>query len=75
MSTSTVFPEENLALTADQGFGFFPGSPGLTLKNGCYEVVRKLGRGQFSSTWLVVNLGSVYVSLPLFSVQGIYIVA
>jgi hypothetical protein len=66
MSTSTVFPEENLSLTADPGFGFFPGSPGLTLNNGSYEIVRKLGRGQSSSTWLIENRGSEYVPIPSF---------
>ena len=66
MSTSTSFPEENLSLTANQGFGFFPGSPGLTLKNGSYEIVRKLGSGQSSSTWLIENLGSEYVFIPSF---------
>ena len=31
---------------------FSPAHPGLLL-NGRYEIVRKLGRGQFSTTWLV----------------------
>jgi hypothetical protein len=61
-----MFPEENLSLNAEQGFGFFPAVPGLTLKNGCYKVVRKLGRGESSSVWLVENLGSVYVPVISF---------
>ena len=45
-------PEEPLSLSGMQGFGFFPARPGLLL-NGRYEIMRKLGRGQFSTTWLV----------------------
>jgi hypothetical protein len=51
----TVFPEEPLALSAQEGFGFFPAYPGLQLKDGRYQVLRKLGTGQFSSTWLVLD--------------------
>jgi serine/threonine-protein kinase SRPK3 len=46
-------PEENLHLTQNQGFGFYPGSPGQKLKDGYYDIIRKLGRGRCSSTWLV----------------------
>ena len=63
MSADLVFPEENLTFTAAQGFGFFVASPGLTLKNGCYKITRKLGRGRFSSTWLVSNHESGYVDI------------
>ena len=47
-----IFPEEDLALSADKGSA---ARPGLALKNGCYTIVRKLGRSKYSSTWLVVN--------------------
>ena len=63
MSADVVFPEENLTLTAEQGFGFFVASPRLTLKNGYYKIARKLGRGRFSSTWLVSNHESGYVHI------------
>ena len=63
MSADLVFPEENLTFTAAQGFGFFVASPGLTLKNGYYKITRKLGRGRFSSTWLVSNHESGYVDI------------
>ena len=49
------FPEEPLHLSGDQGFGFFPARAGLLLNGGRYEILRKLGRGQFSSTWLVFD--------------------
>lgn len=51
MSTSSV----PLALTAEQGFGYFPARPGLTL-NERYEVSRMLGSGQKSSVFLVRDL-------------------
>jgi len=50
---ANAFPEEPLSLSGEQGFGFFPARVGLLLNNGRYEILRKLGRGQFSSTWLV----------------------
>jgi hypothetical protein len=46
-----------LSLTADQGYGYFPASPGLVLKNGRYEVVRMLGIGQKSSVFMVHDIG------------------
>ena len=48
-----AFPEEHLSLSGKEGAGFFPATPGLLLNDGRYKIVRKLGRGQFSSTWLV----------------------
>jgi hypothetical protein len=47
-----AFPEEHLSLSGKEGAGFFPATPGLPLNDGRYKIVRKLGRGQFSSTWL-----------------------
>jgi serine/threonine-protein kinase SRPK3 len=41
---------EPLSLSGMQGF--FPARPGLFL-NDRYEILRKLGQGQFSTTWLV----------------------
>ena len=49
------FPEEQLLLSGEQGFGFFPARLGLLLKDGRYELLRKLGRGKYSSTWLVID--------------------
>jgi len=52
---SSLFPEEPLALSSVEGFGFFPAHLEMELHDGRYRVVRKLGRGQLSSTWLVYD--------------------
>ncbi|KIM48527.1 hypothetical protein M413DRAFT_20908 [Hebeloma cylindrosporum] len=49
------FPEEPLHLTSSEGFGYFPGYPGQKLKQGQYEVIRKVGYGPRSSLWLALN--------------------
>lgn len=51
-------PKPDLSLTITQGYGYFPASPGLTLKHGCYKVLRMLGSGQTSSVFLVRDLGA-----------------
>jgi serine/threonine-protein kinase SRPK3 len=56
MVTSESAPEENLLSTVAQGDGFFITSPGAVLKAGRYKVIRKLGRGRFSNTFLVEDL-------------------
>jgi serine/threonine-protein kinase SRPK3 len=55
MNTFKLFPEEPLHQSGDQGFGFFPARAGLLLNNGRYEILRKLGRGQYFTTWLVFD--------------------
>ncbi|KAF6757910.1 CMGC/SRPK protein kinase [Ephemerocybe angulata] len=47
------FPEEPLNLSAADGYGYFPADINQTLNGGEYTVVRKLGWGPRSSTWLV----------------------
>ncbi|KAJ3514132.1 hypothetical protein NLJ89_g2540 [Agrocybe chaxingu] len=47
----SLFPEEQL----DSPLGYFPVQPGQTLKEGGWTVVRKLGWGPRSSTWLAVD--------------------
>jgi hypothetical protein len=59
-------PEESLYLTREQGYGYFPGSPGQKLKDGSYEILRKLGRGRYSSTWLVSYLECIFSPFPLY---------
>jgi hypothetical protein len=59
----STFSEEPLFLSGGQGFGFFPARPGLLLNDGRYEVLRKLGRGQFSSTWLASDPRYVHSSI------------
>ncbi|KAJ8590256.1 kinase-like protein, partial [Rhizopogon salebrosus TDB-379] len=46
------FPEEPLTLPGEDGGGFFPARLGMPLSSSRYTILRKLGRGQFSSTWL-----------------------
>jgi hypothetical protein len=57
--TTLSFPEEPLASSGDEGFGFFPACLGMLLNDSRYEILRKLGRGRFSSTWLASD--SLYV--------------
>lgn len=59
--TAPSFPEEPLASSGDEGSGFFPARLGMLLNDSHYEVLRKLGKGQFSSTWLALD--SLYVYL------------
>jgi len=53
------FPEEDLLATAVDGF--FITSIGALLKDGRYKVIRKLGRGRCSNTFLVEDLKPEYV--------------
>jgi serine/threonine-protein kinase SRPK3 len=55
------FPEENLLFTDSQADGFFVTSVGALLKDGRYKVIRKLGRGRCSNTFLVEDLQPTYV--------------
>jgi serine/threonine-protein kinase SRPK3 len=49
----TGFVEEDLLSTTAQGNGFFLTKPGAFLKAHRYEIIRKLGRGRCSNTFLV----------------------
>lgn len=55
MKPPAKFPEENLLLSKGDGAGYLPARPGMLLKNGRYEVIRKLSYGMSSSTWLVFD--------------------
>jgi serine/threonine-protein kinase SRPK3 len=44
--------EEPHILTPEHGYGYFPLMLGHKLNDNKYEIVRKLGWGQFSSVWL-----------------------
>lgn len=56
------FPEENLLSLASERGGFFITSPGFLLDGGRYEVIRKLGRSDRSSTYLVKDLQARFLS-------------
>jgi len=58
-----LFHEEPLHLSGDQTFGFFPAHAGTLLKDGRYEILRKLGRGQCSTTWLVFDYQCVSIEI------------
>jgi hypothetical protein len=46
----------SLALTSEQGYGYFPAIPGQFLKDGRYKVSRMLAIGQSSSVFMVREL-------------------
>ena len=50
-TSSSTFPEEQL----DSGAGYFPVKPGQSLDGGRWTIIRKLGWGPRSSTWLAVD--------------------
>jgi serine/threonine-protein kinase SRPK3 len=52
---TSVFPEEDLLATGADGQGFFITRPGFGLKAGRYTINRKIGRGSYSSTYLVFD--------------------
>ncbi|KAF6741555.1 CMGC/SRPK protein kinase [Ephemerocybe angulata] len=66
------FPEEPLSLSAADGFGYFPADINQTLSGGRYTIVRKLGWGPRSSTWLVCekdggDLDTCYSAVQIFT--------
>jgi hypothetical protein len=48
-------------------FDHFPAHPGQTLREGQYEIQRKLAVGAFSTIWLVANTKAKYVALGLYT--------
>jgi len=69
------FPEEPLLAPAIAGFGFYPAKPGESLSQGRYTILRKLGFGRYSSTWLVSDSqpgedGSKYQAAKILTVEA-----
>ncbi|PPR02727.1 hypothetical protein CVT26_009438 [Gymnopilus dilepis] len=65
------FPEEPLDLPPSEGGGYYPASIHQTLDGGNYEVVRKLGYGPRSSTWLVFTPNDPgYLAVKIFTVAA-----
>ncbi|KAJ3524109.1 hypothetical protein NMY22_g11146 [Coprinellus aureogranulatus] len=62
----STFPEEPL------NAGYFPGTPNQSLNNGTYTIVRKLGWGTRSSTWLVRQTPSATNSEVLYWAAQIF---
>ena len=64
-----TFPEEQLDLPA----GYFPARPGQKLKDGRFTIMRKLGWGPRSSTWLALDNnadGLSYEAIKIFTVTA-----
>jgi hypothetical protein len=51
-------------------FDHFPAHYGQTLKEGRYEIQRKLGAGLFATIWLVADTKAKYVSTCLSAELG-----
>ncbi|KIM38457.1 hypothetical protein M413DRAFT_30008 [Hebeloma cylindrosporum] len=64
----SAFPEEPL----DSPVGYFPVRPGQTLNNGQWTIIRKLGWGPRSSTWLALakNTEYSYAAIKIFTVAA-----
>ncbi|KAF9476383.1 kinase-like protein [Pholiota conissans] len=67
------FPEEHLDLAPSEGGGYYPATIHQRIHNGEYEIIRKLGYGPRSSTWLVLHDSQhepVYSALKIFTVAA-----
>ncbi|KAF8198456.1 kinase-like domain-containing protein [Pholiota molesta] len=65
------FPEEPLDLSASEGAGYYSAAIHERIHNGEYEIIRKLGYGPRSSTWLVLHTSQkepIYSALKIFTV-------
>lgn len=65
------FPEERLDLSITEGGGYYPATIRQPLKGDNYEIVRKLGYGPRSSTWLVLDVReNEYFAIKIFTVAA-----
>ncbi|KAF8813380.1 kinase-like protein [Phlegmacium glaucopus] len=65
------FPEEPLNLSPSEGGGHYPAAIAQKLNGDKYEIVRKLGYGPRSSTWLVLRAHNPeYYVVKIFSVAA-----
>jgi serine/threonine-protein kinase SRPK3 len=67
------FPEEPLDLSPSEGGGYYPAAIHQRIHNGEYEIIRKLGYGPRSSTWLVLHTPHnepIYSALKIFTVAA-----
>ncbi|KAG2024083.1 CMGC/SRPK protein kinase [Coprinopsis cinerea AmutBmut pab1-1] len=68
---SDTFPEEPLDLPVSLGGGYYSGQLGTTVSSNSYLIVRKLGYGPRSSTWLVKESGRAqYHALKVFKASA-----
>jgi serine/threonine-protein kinase SRPK3 len=67
------FPEEPLDLSPSEGGGYYSAAIHERIHNGEYEIIRKLGYGPRSSTWLVLHTSQdepIYSALKIFTVAA-----
>ncbi|KAF8812799.1 kinase-like protein [Phlegmacium glaucopus] len=65
------FPEEPLNLSPSEGGGYYPAVIHQKLNGDKYEIVRKLGYGPRSSTWLALRVDNPrYVAVKIFTVAA-----
>lgn len=65
------FPEEPLDLSPSEGGGYYPAAIHQTLNGDKYQIVRKLGYGPRSSTWLVFRTRDpAYYAVKIFTVAA-----
>jgi len=65
------FPEEPLHLSPSEGGGYYPAAIHQKLNNDKYEIVRKLGYGPRSSTWLALRAhDGEYFSVKIFTIAA-----
>ncbi|KAF8972224.1 kinase-like domain-containing protein [Flammula alnicola] len=66
------FPEEPLDLSPAKGGGYYPAAIHQKLNGDKYEIVRKLGYGPRSSTWLVLLSydPKYYVAVKIFTIAA-----
>lgn len=67
------FPEEPLNLFPSEGGGYYPAAIHQLIHNGEYEIIRKLGYGPRSSTWLVLHDSEnepIYSALKILTVAA-----
>jgi hypothetical protein len=65
------FPEEPLNLSPSEGGGHYPAAIPQKLNGDKYEIIRKLGYGPRSSTWLVLRVHDPgYFAVKIFTVAA-----
>ncbi|KAF8902233.1 kinase-like domain-containing protein [Gymnopilus junonius] len=65
------FPEEPFDLPLSEGGGYYPAIIGQKLNGDKFEIVRKLGYGPRSSTWLVFRpRDPVYFAVKIFTIAA-----
>lgn len=64
-----MYPEEPLDLSPSEGGGYFSAKMGQKLNGGKFQIVRKLGYGSRSSTWLVRGKDN-YFAIKIYTIAA-----